>query len=571
MQPEDLDPQFRDLPGSVLAGRYRIGDPIAAGGMATVFAATQLGLGRAVAVKLLCPVLAGSGDYGERFEREARSLARLDHHNCLRVLDYGVTEDDVHFLATELIEGEELRDSMGTAIDPDLAVRRIRQVLCGLEHAHAAGVVHRDLKPENILVSRDAHGEERLKIVDFGIAKLVSAPVGSCLTAAGVVFGTPQYMSPEQASGKPVDARADLYACGALLYGMLAGHPPFDGRSPIETTRAQIYDTPPPLPESVPPGLADVVYRLLAKDPDARYDSATTTLEALEDVRTHDGGPLVSSGFAVPDEPPSSQRWWRTFALAAAASFAVSIGLGAAMLSEPSADLGPGGRLSVMTTEEADHALAHGDPERAHEVLTTMLDEHPDDAQLLWRDGRALLAAGMPARALERFASAVAQDEALRDDPRFSSDLTDVLRDPALEQQAIDVSLQRLGAAADPFLLELVNRTHRPLGFVDRHRVLDRLRESDRWDDVDTHENARHDLWQAPSAPEPCAAFLHGLEVMAPNMTQADAALLRRLPVPTGGDDSGESCAQAQQRRESILSTHHVLGQMESAGFGGQS
>ncbi len=275
-------PTEHDLLGSVVADRYQIRSVLGTGAMSTVYAAWHVGLQCHVAVKVLHPRLVASDDHVERFEGEARSLARLDHPSCLRVLDYGVTDEDLHFLVTELVRGVELRELMRDPMEPRLAVRRMRQVLAGLDHAHACGVIHRDLKRENILVTRAPDGKEVLKIVDFGIAKIVGTLPGSASTTGGVVYGTPQYMSPEQAQGHTVDYRSDLYAAGVLFYAMLAGRQPFDAEDPVAVVDKQIHDPPPPLPDTVPPALAAIAMRMLAKDPDARFASAGDVLAALD-------------------------------------------------------------------------------------------------------------------------------------------------------------------------------------------------------------------------------------------------------------------------------------------------
>jgi serine/threonine protein kinase len=155
-------------------------------------------------------------------------------------------------------------------------------VLAGLEHAHACGVIHRDLKPENILVAQELDGHESIKLVDFGIAKIVGAMPGSGSGVVGVIFGTPQYMSPEQAAGRPVDYRSDVYAAGVLLYAMLAGRRPFDDDDPRVVLDQQIHASPPPLPETVPAALRQITMRMLHKDPARRFPSAARAISALE-------------------------------------------------------------------------------------------------------------------------------------------------------------------------------------------------------------------------------------------------------------------------------------------------
>lgn len=548
MRAEDLDPTFRDLVGRFIAQRYRIGSPIATGGMATVFAAHQVGLDREVALKVLCPMLARADDYTARFEREAHSLARLDHPNCLRVLDYGVTEGGFHFLATELIEGEELGTAMAEGISRPRAVDWMCQILAGLQHAHARGVIHRDLKPENLLLVRGRDGAETIKIVDFGIAKLLSAPLGSCSTEAGVVFGTPRYMSPEQAGGLPVDRRSDLYACGILLYRMLAGHLPFDGEDVLDLVRAQIHAEPPPLPVGVPDDLAAIVRRLLSKRPDDRFDTAADTIEALRTAALHEAPPVLTTSSSTDSADRST--WWKQLGLTAAATVVATLAIGAALRPSPSAELGSGRSVAVLTLEDAQRALEADDADRAHEIATVLLDEDPEEPRSLWLDGRALAASGDSARALERYVQARVSAPGLGDDELFRSELDALLREPDVESQAIDAAIQRLDGLGEPFLLELANRTARPLDFVPRHRVLATLRETDAWSEVEVRENARIDLVQAATAPDPCRAYEHGLDVLADASTPSDRDAIRRVRVPSA---AGSRCRAAEAKRESLL------------------
>ena len=267
--------------GRTFEGRYRIDALLGVGGMGAVFRAHHLGLGVDVAVKVLRGTAHGQTAEA-RFRREAKSAARLDHPHCVRVTDFGELDDGAKYIVMELLAGEELEQRLGQPWPPAEAVEIARQVLEGLAHAHARGIVHRDLKPSNVLVLRDEHGRPHVKLVDFGIAKIVEGEGAQDeLTRTGMSFGTPAYMSPEQAGGSPADARSDLYAVGLLLYEMLAGRPPFESNDLAALLRMHILTDPPPLPESVPPPLAAVVLRLLQKSRKDRYDCAAATLEAL--------------------------------------------------------------------------------------------------------------------------------------------------------------------------------------------------------------------------------------------------------------------------------------------------
>src|SRR5690606_21332870 len=194
------------------------------------------------------PDIRGDASISKRFDREAQGASRLDHPSCVRVSDFGTTAGGIKYLVMELLEGEELGERLGQPWAPDAALELLEQIFAGLEHAHACGIVHRDLKPENIFLTRDPQGRDVAKIVDFGIAKLLDADgAAEVLTRAGMVFGTPRYMSPEQAAGGKVDERSDLYAVGVLAHQLLSGKLPFESEDLAAILRMQIMAPPPPL------------------------------------------------------------------------------------------------------------------------------------------------------------------------------------------------------------------------------------------------------------------------------------------------------------------------------------
>jgi serine/threonine protein kinase len=279
-------PKLEALVGQVIDGHYRLDKLLGAGGMGAVYKARHLGLERDVAIKILHPDIGGDPSISKRFDREAQSASRLDHPNCVRVSDFGTTAEGIKYLVMELLEGEELHARLGQPWPPDAVLYVIEQVLAGLEHAHACGIVHRDLKPENVFVTHDAKGNEVAKIVDFGIAKLLDADGATeVLTRAGMVFGTPRYMSPEQAAGGKIDERSDLYAVGVLAHEMLSGKPPFDGDDLAAILRMQIMAPPPPLPASVPPLVMAFVASLLEKSRHERPASAAEARATVHELR----------------------------------------------------------------------------------------------------------------------------------------------------------------------------------------------------------------------------------------------------------------------------------------------
>ncbi len=290
----DLD----GLVGSVLAGSYRVDKLLGMGGMGAVFRGHQLTLKRDVAIKVLHPELTANEQVSKRFEREAQSAARLEHPNIVQVLEFGSTEQGFKFIVMQLLEGHELLDLLGDPMPIERAVPLFLQVLKALGHAHDHGIIHRDLKPENIFVVEDHDGNELCKLVDFGIAKMVDSTgdPGEAMTKLGMVFGTPQYMSPEQATGMEIDARTDVYSAGLILYAMLAGAPPFDAEDPVALIRMQVSREPPPLPGHVPDPIRAVVAGMLAKDRDGRFASAQDAKMALEQAMADLGIPVMVAG-----------------------------------------------------------------------------------------------------------------------------------------------------------------------------------------------------------------------------------------------------------------------------------
>jgi serine/threonine-protein kinase len=262
----------------VQAERYRLDSLAGIGGMGAVYSAHHLALDRRVALKILQPNIAFSNDHlVELFEREAKTAAQLTHENIVNVLDAGRTANNLAYIAMEWLEGYTLAEEIAARgqFDFGRVMEILRQVAAALEFAHASRVVHRDLKPANIMLVRQPDGRERLKVLDFGIAKVIDETTVAPVSA---VMGTPLYASPEQLSlGCPIDGRADIYSLGVILFEMLAGAPPFDAVSTREMVYLQMSAPPPPLRKfrpDAPPELESLINRLLAKNPEERPRSA---------------------------------------------------------------------------------------------------------------------------------------------------------------------------------------------------------------------------------------------------------------------------------------------------------
>ena len=288
-------------------GRYEIVAPIGAGGMGQVWRAHDTRLNRDVAIKVLPAEFASDPQRQERFEREARATAALSHPNILAVHDVG-THDGAPYIVEELVEGESLRERLRRGVLPAAEVAELAvQIARGLAAAHEKRIVHRDPKPDNVIVTRDGVA----KVLDFGLAKFVApAPsprdaklthVPTSATELGAVLGTAAYMAPEQALGRVVDERADVFAFGILLYELLTGRRPFSGGTATEIVAAILKDAPDPLPESVPERLRTVVARCLAKEPDQRFPSAREALAALREGAG--AAPVVPVAAPVPQRP----------------------------------------------------------------------------------------------------------------------------------------------------------------------------------------------------------------------------------------------------------------------------
>ncbi|MEO8519370.1 MAG: serine/threonine-protein kinase, partial [Dermatophilaceae bacterium] len=265
----------RAIEGTVLSDRYALTERIAVGGMGEVWAATDTVLERTVAVKLLNPALSQESDFTERFRAEARHTAALQHPNIATVFDYG-EDDGTAYLVMELVPGRPLSQIIAerAPLPAQETVSILIQAATALAAAHESGVVHRDVKPANIMVTPDGTA----KLTDFGISRIVdSAP----LTQTGQVLGTAQYLSPEQALGQSATAASDIYALGIVGHEMLTGVRPFDSGSVVSTALAHVNQPPPPLPETVPAGLREVIGSALAKDPADRPGSAAEMAHAL--------------------------------------------------------------------------------------------------------------------------------------------------------------------------------------------------------------------------------------------------------------------------------------------------
>lgn len=550
------------LVGTVLDGTYRLDQLIGEGGMGAVFRGRHVIMMRDVAIKVLHPDFNRDPELVRRFDREAQSAARLDHPNCIHVSAYGTTEDGMRYLVMALLEGVELADLLTEPTPPKRAVEWSIQILRGLEHAHGQGVIHRDLKPQNVFLTRDRHGNQLLKLVDFGIAKLVGVEAGDPLTRAGMVFGTPQYMSPEQALGQDIDARADLYAVGILMYQMLTGRLPFNHDDAIALIRMQVSTETPPLPDVVPQELAAIVFRLLAKQRDQRYPDARTVRAALERYqstlspkgRRDTADPLLdtasATGSGIRPLPEAlrprridfvesvldTNSWTRRTWFKAVVVGAVVLALGGATLAyalfsgdpepdpalaeadSPTAGAEPAPSNLPQTTGPEEQELAaidiligEGKLDEAQGQIDAMLERHPGHPQLVWRDARQLgKRSGMHEAAVRRYGEALKKAPEWASDPGFIDEALALLRKRPYTDAAIALAID-LGSAGVPILVQYINDARPWASHAQRRQIRDALPAGA---EIDLVLNRRRDLEQYPTAYEPCQAALAAFQAI---------------------------------------------------------
>ena len=301
--------------GKQVAGQFRILQRIGSGGMGAVYKAEQPDMNRFVAVKILHSKYLSRADLVSRFRREARAMSHLSHPNTARVFLYGQLDDGACYFVMEYLDGRNLAQLVRAdgPMDPERALNVMIQVCGALEEAHQSGIVHRDLKPENIFLTMQGGISDYPKVLDFGLAKVTERqmrPGSLILTQEGMVFGTPEFMSPEQARGEPLDGRSDIYSLGIILYELLTGKLPFDAKQPMDFINMHINEQPIPLSERAPdrefpPGLEHVIGKSLGKKPDDRYQTAAEFGPALRDVIR---GKLITGVMRAlpPSRPPDT-------------------------------------------------------------------------------------------------------------------------------------------------------------------------------------------------------------------------------------------------------------------------
>jgi serine/threonine protein kinase len=332
------------LVGLVIGGRYLIERLLGEGGMGAVYQAEHTHMRKRFAVKVLHPEMSRLPEVVARFEREAMAAAHIEHPNVAAATDFGKLDDGSFFLVLEYVEGKSLRDALAEGrIELGRAIHVTRQIASALARAHALGIVHRDLKPENVMLVAREGDENVVKVLDFGIAKVPVGDLfgdhkspGQALTQLGMVYGTPEYMAPEQALGQAIDARADLYALGVMLFEMLTGVRPFDHDSKVTLLGMHVTAPIPRLSDklaetSFPPEIESIVATLLAKEARARFADAKALIDALDVA----GAELTARGIIDDLPAPMSAVQGSRAAAAHTGQLRSALALGPTSLAQP--------------------------------------------------------------------------------------------------------------------------------------------------------------------------------------------------------------------------------------------
>jgi serine/threonine-protein kinase len=492
--------------GAVVGDRYRIVSRIGVGGMGAVYRAEHTMMRRDLAIKVLLPELGGKDEFARRFEREAESASRLAHPNIIAVTDFGRTEDGRLFIAMEFLAGESLSSIIKAGPLPRArALNVIRQILRGLEHAHAAGIVHRDLKPDNImLVERDGVADV-VKILDFGIAKVTEPLSGrgagaTALTQAGMIFGTPEYLSPEQALAEVVDPRADIYAAGVILFEMLAGRKPFESDDKVKLISMHLAHAPPRLREvnpnvDAPVPLEQVVLQAMEKSRENRFASAAAFLQALEDAEAVSDAPdpgatMVQDLAARPGMVDSVGRFLAGGrGLALALAVVAAIGAGAYVrgsrhraLVAPVARPAPPPPALADRLKKVEAALEDGNWSTARLALDHELSENPRVGRVRFMLGRVAFAEGKHGEAISHYREAIGLDAGFRGDPVLLGHVETALGESKNADAALDLVVEKIGAPATELLVKVANESD---NLTRRQRAVAALEEMGKGDKVD--------------------------------------------------------------------------------------
>jgi tRNA A-37 threonylcarbamoyl transferase component Bud32/tetratricopeptide (TPR) repeat protein len=531
--------------GTVVGERYRVIARIGEGGMGAVFRAEHILMKKVVALKLLHAEMGQVEEAARRFEREAQSASRLNHPHIVSVTDFGRDHTGELFLVMEFVAGESLADVLAREgrLSLTRACRLAGQILSALEHAHAQKVVHRDLKPANVMLVRstDSRLGETAKILDFGIAKIMESAEGEQpLTKGLMIFGTPSYMSPEQATGQDVDSRSDLYSCGIILYEMLTGRKPFEAEDLVKLMAMQVTAPPPPFASAapgvrIPAALESVVMRALEKERERRFGTAAEFREALERAEAAGlasvdawarlgtaAGPALWAGLGklrtalgwlvrhmagatralIARLPPRAQPWLKPAAAFVAVILVVALLFGhrhgaAPRLLPPNPR--PVAQEMKSPIKQIESAMAKGHLAEARVLIMQQISEHPDVARVRYLLGNLEFADKNPSAGLQAYEEALRMDAGLRGDAALLVNARGLLSDKKLARSAFDLMVTQIGVPAGSALAEIASEDRRMDLRQDARAACNNLGCSDK---VDRVKSYALDLAQAQSCAE---------------------------------------------------------------------
>ncbi|HVW29786.1 MAG TPA: protein kinase [Polyangiaceae bacterium] len=514
---EEYDPRV----GMVLAERYRIDSLIDSGGMGRVYVGEHVLMHKRVAIKVLHRELSSIPEFVARFEREARAAGNIDNEHVVSATDFGKLPDGSVFLVLEYVEGSNLRDEIARGPMPlARALHVARQIAGALRAAHALGIVHRDLKPENVMLVHKAGDADFVKVLDFGIAKvpigerLSDDPDSKPITKAGMVFGTPEYMPPEQALGQNVDARADLYSLGVIIYEMLAGRRPFVADSQVGVLGQQLSRSAPPVSKRapgvyIPPSIDAFVKKMIQREASRRFQTADQILDEIDRHLGYSSGrrriPTLTDGTqfdstapppdydSLPPEADESipgvtnplariREWVETRRgqlppslrrLPAPVLFSVPLGVAGLLLGfgvfaalsprapapSPAAPTAAAVRAEVApapappataSRAELDRAATGGTP-----ALRDLAAKYPKDAAISMAIGAAALKAKDQPAALEALGQALALDPNLQNDAQMASALWILAQSKQSSDAAFELLTGPMGARGKSILHDL--------------------------------------------------------------------------------------------------------------------